>query len=106
MVGSDETGMGNPGLNTITPGQSRAARALLGWSTGRLAAESGLDEPFVRSFESDGSNPPSGQIEALRSALMRAGAEFSDVDGSGVRLSGQGAGDGTHPQDLTTENDR
>ena len=112
MAGSDEgapSGLQPDGLgpNTISPAQSRAARALLNWSEADLAGKLGLGEALVRDFESGGRMPPSGQIEALRSTLMANGVVFS-VEGSstGVHLSRQGQGEGTRLDALTTENDR
>ncbi len=109
MTGSDEagaSGYGGDALNTIGPGQSRAARGLLGWSAADLARASGLDEGFVTGFEAGRGDPASGQIEALRSALMREGVVFTD--GDGVRLSERqrGGDEGTRVDALTTENDR
>lgn len=103
---SGREGYGGGDLNTIGPGQSRAARGLLGWSTADLARASGLDEGFVTGFEAGTGDPASGQIEALRSALMREGVVFTG--GDGVRLSDRqkGGDEGTRLGDLTTENDR
>ena len=116
MSGSDEsapsglsgnaTSANTGSANTITPAQSRAARGLLDWSPADLAARIGLDEGFVRGFEAGTSDPGSGQVEALRSVLMRAGAIFTDDGTPGVRLSQQGGDEGTRLGDLTTENDR
>lgn len=112
MAGSDEgaaSGLQSDGLgpNTISPAQSRAARALLNWSEADLAGRLGLGEDMVRDFESGGRQPASGQIEALRSTLMAQGVVFTEGDGSdGVRLSEQGRGEGTRVDALTTENDR
>ncbi|MCJ2036941.1 multiprotein-bridging factor 1 family protein [Methylobacterium sp. J-068] len=112
MVGSDEGAasglrLDGLGVNIISPAQSRAARALLNWSEADLAGKLGLGEDVVRDFESGGRTPPSGQIEALRSTLMTHGVVFSEAGGSdGVRLSGQGQGEGTRLDALTTENDR
>jgi hypothetical protein len=92
--------------NTMTPAQSRAARALLDWSAGDLAAKVGLGEDVVTGFESGGRDLASGQVEALRSALMRAGAVFAEDGSNGVRLSAQGGDEGTRLGALTTENDR
>ncbi|MCK2055954.1 XRE family transcriptional regulator [Methylobacterium sp. 37f] len=112
MVGSDE---GIPsglqaeasGPNTMTPAQSRAARALLNWSESDLAGKLGLGEDFVRNFESGGREAPSGQIEAMRSVFMTQGILFSQDGGSdGVCLSEQGRGEGTRVDALNTENDR
>lgn len=106
MAGSDESGPSGLAPNTMSPAQSRAARALLNWSEADLARKVGLEECFVRDFESAGSDPASGQIEALRSALMAAGAIFSEGDASGVRLGSRGGDEGTRLGSLTTENDR
>jgi ribosome-binding protein aMBF1 (putative translation factor) len=112
VAGSDEaaaSGLQPDGLgpNTISPAQSRAARALLNWSEADLAGRLGLGEAFVRDFESGRSVPASGQIEVLRSTLMANGVVFSEAGGeSGVRLSRQGQGEGTRLGDLNTENDR
>lgn len=112
MAGSDEgaqSGLqaGGLGPTIISAAQSRAARALLNWSEADLAGKLGLGEGFVRDFESGGHEVPSGQIEALRSTLMAHGVVFSDAGGSaGVRLSGQGQGEGTRVDALNTENDR
>lgn len=106
MTGSDEGGPSGLTANTMSPAQSRAARGLLNWSAADLAAKVGLDERFVRDFESGTGDPASGQVEALRSALMAAGAVFSADDASSVRLTRQGGDEGTKLQSLTTENDR
>ncbi|MGU3536638.1 helix-turn-helix domain-containing protein [Methylobacterium sp. A54F] len=107
MAGSDEGGQSGAVAAPISPAQSRAARGLLGWSEGDLAGKVGLGESFVRDFEAGRGDPPSGQLEALRSALMAAGAVFTDGDSQGVRLDpGGGRDEGTHPDQLTTENDR
>lgn len=106
MAGSDESGRGGPGPNTMSPAQSRAARALLDWSQADLAGKVGLDESFVHAFESGGGDPASGQIEALRSSLMTAGIVFSEGESDGVRLGGRGGDEGTRLGALNTENDR
>ncbi|WP_238258091.1 helix-turn-helix domain-containing protein [Methylobacterium gnaphalii] len=92
--------------STMTPAQCRAARAMINWSTGDLAAKVGLDEALVRSFEKGMGDTPSGQIEALRSALVRAGVIFTNDGSAGVRLGQSGADEGTRLDSLTTENDR
>lgn len=105
MVGSDESG--GAAVATISPGQSRAARGLLGWSEADLAGRSGLDEDLVRAFENGTGDPPSGRIEVLRSALMAAGIVFTGGATPGVSLDRSAAGDeGTRLDALTTENDR
>ena len=72
-----------------------------------IAAKVGLDEQFVRDFESGYGDPPSGQIEALRSALCTAGAVFDDAPNPGVHLAAQATADeGVRLGALTTETDR
>lgn len=106
MAGSDEGGQSGATGRPMSPEQSRGARGLLGWSEADLARRVGLDERLVRDFEAGYGDPPSGQIEALRSALASAGAVFTDLPSPGVRLDARGQGEGTRLQDLTTENDR
>ncbi len=106
MTGSDESGPSGMSPNTMSSAQSRAARALLNWSQDDLAAKVGLGVAFVRNFESGGIDAASGQVEALRSALMAAGIVFSEDGSAGVRLTGRGGEEGTRVDALTTENDR
>ncbi|MET3482955.1 XRE family transcriptional regulator [Methylobacterium sp. 1973] len=107
MAGSDEGAQSGTQAPIMSPAQSRAARGLLGWSQADLAGKVGLDEHFVRDFEGGYSDPPSGQIEALRSALSAAGAVFADAPTLGVHLAaGPGVDEGTRADALTTENDR
>jgi ribosome-binding protein aMBF1 (putative translation factor) len=91
----------------MSPAQSRAARGLLGWSEKDLAAKVGCDESLVRDFEAGHSDPPSGQIEALRSALSAEGIAFTESPNPGVSLGeARGVDEGTRLGNLTTENDR
>ena len=105
MSGRDEPGATGQTANTMTPAQSRAARALLDWSVADLARRVGLDASFVQKFERGTSDPASGQIEAMRSVLMTAGIVFTGGEEPGVRLRGRGGDEGTRLSDLTTEND-
>ena len=60
----------------ITPDQVKAARALVGWSQARLAAESGLTKATIVKFE-EGKQPPSTlDLSVVRRMLMDAGVEF------------------------------
>lgn len=90
----------------MSPAQSRAARGMLGWSQGDLAAKVGLGEEDIRNFEEGSGDPASGRIEALRSTLMAAGIVFSEGGDSGVSLRSKGGDEGTRLGSLTTENDR
>jgi hypothetical protein len=106
VSGSDEGEASGRSPYTMMPEQCRAGRALIDWSVADLAAKVGLDEALVRGFEGRLSDPPSGQIEALRSALVRAGVIFTDDGSAGVRLGRHGTDEGTRLEGLTTENDR
>lgn len=107
MAGSDEGAQSGTSACAMSPAQSRAARGLLNWSEADLAAKVGIDERIVRDFERGYGDPPSGQIEALRSALCTAGAVFTDEPTPGVHLAARpGSDEGTRPEALTTENDR
>lgn len=106
MTGTDEADSSGLTGNAMSPAQSRAARGLLNVSTADLAAKIGIDERVVRDFEQGIGDPGSGQIEALRSALMASGIIFLGGDEPGVRLSRRGRDEGTRLDALTTENDR
>lgn len=68
----------------ITPAQSRAARALLGWSRARVATESGLDASAIEDFESGDAAKPLDAPDGLIAALEQAGVAFlADGDGGG-----------------------
>lgn len=106
MSGSDESGQGGPGPNTMSSAQSRAARGMLGWSRADLAAKVGLGEGDIAAFEEGTGESASGRVEALRSTFMAAGIVFSEGSESGVSLRAQGGDEGTRADSLTTENDR
>ncbi|MCJ2132629.1 XRE family transcriptional regulator [Methylobacterium sp. J-026] len=107
MAGSDEGPQSGASARAMSPAQSRAARGLLGWSEADLAAKVGLDERFVRDFEGGYGDAPSGQIEAVRSALGAAGVVFTESPTPGVHLASEsGTDEGTRLGGLTTENDR
>ena len=65
--------------------QLRAARGLLGWSQGELAARAGLSLPTVKRLE--GGFGPRVSDEArkkLQLAIEAAGVEFIDENGGGL----------------------
>lgn len=71
--------------------QVKAARALLAWSQHDLANASGVSYPTIARLEKD-DGPLGGRastVEAIRTALERAGVEFiaENGGGAGVRLS-------------------
>jgi predicted transcriptional regulator len=75
----------------ISVRQMKAARALLAWSQGDLAAASGVSEPTVARLESD-DGPIGGRAETgekLVAALEKSGIEFiaENGGGAGVRLA-------------------
>jgi transcriptional regulator with XRE-family HTH domain len=72
---------------TILPAQSRAARALLGWSQVKLASRSHLGESTVRDFEAGRRTPLINNLAAIRAALEKAGVEFTNGGQPGVRLT-------------------
>ena len=68
--------------------QIKAARALLGWSQDDLAARSGVSQPTIKRLEAEGGEL-GGRAETgekIRRALQKAGIEFINGDGPGVRL--------------------
>lgn len=78
------------GALVLSTRQVKAARALLAWSQGDLARQSGVSEPTVARLESvDGPlGGRTGTAEKLRSALEAAGVIFLEENGEGpgVRL--------------------
>jgi hypothetical protein len=75
-------------MKVINGAQMRAARALLRWSADDLAKHAKLGVATVRRAEAtDG--PPSiteANGEAVRTALEKAGVEFTNSDQPGVKL--------------------
>ena len=70
----------------LTPGQSRAARRLLGWSQTRLAKEAGLGLSTVYDLECQRRDVSAASVEKMRKALEAAGVEFTNGKQPGVRL--------------------
>lgn len=73
----------------MTPGQCRAARALLEMTQPALATAAGLGLSTVVDFEKSRRIVSEDAIAAIRSALETAGVEFiaENGGGPGVRLS-------------------
>jgi transcriptional regulator with XRE-family HTH domain len=72
-----------------TPGQFRAARALLNVSQVELAKMAGISVPTIKRSESDNPMTPvvaEGMLEKIQAALESVGIEFLDGDEPGVRL--------------------
>ena len=75
----------------ITSELIRAARALLRWEQRDLAQASGVSLPTIKRLEVTPGvlAAHSSTVTALRTALEAAGIEFTNGDGSGVRLKGR-----------------
>jgi transcriptional regulator with XRE-family HTH domain len=71
----------------MTPAQCRAARHLLKWSQGDLAARTSVSAPTIWNFEHEKCEPKRGTFVAIGAALEEAGIEFlSESAVPGVRL--------------------
>jgi transcriptional regulator with XRE-family HTH domain len=68
----------------MTPAQSRAARALIGWSQPQLAESASVSISTIRDFETGKRAPIPNNLAAIRAALEAAGVEF--INGTGVKL--------------------
>lgn len=75
-------------MSEITPGQCRAARALIGLSQGDVAKASAVSEKTLADFEREARKPYARTLAAIQAALEAAGVIFiaSNGDGPGVRL--------------------
>ena len=75
---------------SFQPAQSRAARALLGWSQGELSAAAGVARATIAEFEGGRRMPISNNLQAIRTALESAGVQFvgagETAEGPGVVL--------------------
>lgn len=73
---------------TISPEQSRAARALLNWSRGELAERSNVSVATLADFEAGKRTPYDRTLSDVRQALEKGGVIFVDENGEGpgVRL--------------------
>jgi transcriptional regulator with XRE-family HTH domain len=74
---------------SISPAQSRAARALIEMDQADLARAAVVHRDVVMEFENGGRVPSEGDLAAIRKALESAGVGFIEEDGEGgpgVRL--------------------
>ncbi|MEW5728224.1 MAG: helix-turn-helix transcriptional regulator [Pseudomonadota bacterium] len=73
---------------TISPGQCRAARALIGLRQEDLAEQSGVGLRTIVNFEKGNSTPIAANLVAIQRALEEAGVQFipENGGGAGVRL--------------------
>ena len=80
--------MSDNAKNDISPAQSRAARALLGWSQDQLEAASKVAKKTIADFERGARSPYARTLSDVRSALEAAGIIFiaENGEGPGVRL--------------------
>jgi DNA-binding XRE family transcriptional regulator len=90
----------------ITPGQCRAARALIGWNQGELAKRAGVSRETVIGFESGKRVPIFNNLAAIMMAFMSAGLRLigdgerganADPEGRGVRFA-RPEGEAADPQ--------
>ena len=70
----------------MTPGQCRAARALLGITQSQLARAAKLGLSTVVDFEKERRLVSDEAVKAMQTALQRAGIEFMDGNGAGEGL--------------------
>lgn len=73
----------------MTSGQLRAARALLDWSQTTLADKAGLSVETIKRLERMKGPLEATKVstlEAIGKAFEKAGVEFTNGDGAGVRL--------------------
>jgi len=80
--------MSTKNVDTITPGQCKAARALLELTQGELADAATLGLSTIVDFEKQRRQVSVVGIRAIRHALAARGIEFIDENGGGpgVRL--------------------
>jgi hypothetical protein len=69
----------------LSPAMCRDARGLVSISQERLAAESGVSQRAINSFEVGRTRMMAANREAIRTVLEAAGVEF--LDNGAVRLS-------------------
>lgn len=72
----------------INAAQVRAARGLIGWSQGKLAAAASVGLSTIADFERGARVPIGNNLAAIQRALEAAGVEFiaENGGGAGVRL--------------------
>jgi transcriptional regulator with XRE-family HTH domain len=95
----------------ITAQQIRAARAMVALPAERLAADSGLSLDDLDAIERGETAGDMAALQRLRNALeaqgivfLRPGEDDPGV-GPGLRLRNRAKGEGTRPEDLSSDND-
>jgi transcriptional regulator with XRE-family HTH domain len=73
---------------TITVGQLRAARGLIGWTQQDLAENAEVGRATIADFEAGKRTPYATTLARLQETLIAAGVEFipENGGGAGVRL--------------------
>ena len=69
--------------NTITPHQSRGARAMLGWTRHQLAERSGVSPATIADFEARKRVPYNRTLADIRRAFEDGGVKFIPENGGG-----------------------
>jgi transcriptional regulator with XRE-family HTH domain len=93
---------------SLSPGQLRAGRALIGWSQDQLADASKVAKATIANFEAGKRQPYPRTLDDLRAALEAAGVEFIERNGGGpgVRLrETEQSAPTIAVEDLSAEND-
>jgi transcriptional regulator with XRE-family HTH domain len=70
----------------MTPGQCKAARALLGWSQTELAKNAGVGRSIVSDLELGSRKVSDHALSKLQLALEDAGVEFTSGMRPGVKM--------------------
>lgn len=60
----------------ITPGQIRAARAIIGWKQTDLAEASGVSEPSIKNIERGVTDARASTLNAIERAFAAHGVKF------------------------------
>lgn len=63
-----------------------AARGLLAWTQGQLAAAADVDEDTIVSWERGTRDPRAQTVEKVRRAVEKHGVEFTNGNNPGVRF--------------------
>jgi len=93
----------------LTAQQIRGARAMLGLTQAVLARQAGIPKAALDEIESSAPSPQPAALDAVKTALERAGIAFIDEDGGGpgVRLKQRGSGEAALRLDeLNASNDK
>ncbi|MCG8504578.1 MAG: helix-turn-helix domain-containing protein [Sphingomonadales bacterium] len=71
----------------INRAQCRAARGLLDWTQEDLAKHSGVGHNTITKFESGHTSPRHSTLVVLQTTFEKAGIQFTDEGGIGVKLT-------------------